>query len=94
MKKNLKKLTLALASIAVIALSGCAAAVSGAMNVTVTQETVMAETAKYFRADQKDISLLSYDKQALQTQYQIKYNGQLYNCNLYQGNVNCQKPGA
>jgi hypothetical protein len=60
----------------------------------VTDDVVMAKTAKYFGASPKDVTVSAIDKGALATSYQAKHAGQLYNCNIYYGEVTCKKPGG
>lgn len=74
--------------------SGCAPMVSGAMNTMVDENMVFEKTAKYFGVTRKEIIISSINKEALQTTYQTKYAGNLYNCWIYYGEVTCKKPGA
>lgn len=75
-------------------ISGCAPMISGAMNTIVDENAVYEKTAKYFGVTRKDIKISSIEKGALATSYQTRYAGNLYNCSIYYGEVNCKKPGA
>ena len=85
--------TIALASASVL-LGACAPMISGSMNMGMTQEKAVSETARYFGTTPDKILISNYDKGALSTSYQVRYSGTLYNCTIYYGEVKCTKPGA
>ena len=72
---------------------GCAPIVSSAMNASVNEQEVRTKTAQYFGASEDEITITSYDKQLLATGYQTTYQGELFNCRLYYGSVDCARPG-
>jgi hypothetical protein len=75
-------------------LSGCAPMISGAMNTMVDENVVFERTAKYFGTTRKDITITSIEKGALSTTYQTRFEGKLYNCSIYYGEVTCKQPGT
>lgn len=75
-------------------LSGCAPLLSGAMNAGVDEKAVVEKTAKYFGTSTNNLQVSNIDKGALTTSYQVRYSGNLYNCTIYYGDVNCQQPGG
>lgn len=75
-----------------ITMTGCAPLLAGTMNRSVTDDVVLEKTAKYFGANRKDISVAEIDKGVLSTTYQTKYKGNLYNCRIYYGDVECMNP--
>lgn len=78
---------------ALVYMSGCAPIVSSAMNVSVDEQEVRTKTAKYFGAPEDEIEITNYDKQLLATGYQTTYQGELFNCRVYYGSVDCARPG-
>lgn len=73
--------------------SGCGPILSATTNSSVTEDSVLADTAKYFGANPKEIKISNYNKGMLGTGYQATYKGTLYNCTIYYGNLTCKKPG-
>ena len=90
-KKNLNNITVVLA---ISVISGCAPMISGAMNSSVTNETVITKTSDYFGVSRNEIIITKIEKSALSTSYKTKYNGKNYNCTLYYGAVSCKEPGT
>lgn len=74
--------------------SGCAPMISGAMNLTVTDETVIEKTVSYFGTNSGEVKISDINKNALDTSYKAVYKKTLYNCNIYYGSVTCKQPGA
>jgi hypothetical protein len=74
--------------------AGCAPMLSGVMNSSVTNETIMAKTTDYFGVSRKEIIITKIKKSALSTSYKTKYNGKNYNCTIYYGAVSCKEPGT
>jgi hypothetical protein len=90
--RNIK--TLAIASSIGVLLSGCAPIISGAMNITVTDQTVLDKTAAYFGVQSSEIKVSEINKSALDTSYKVVYKKTLYNCYIYYGAVTCKQPGV
>lgn len=78
---------------AALTASGCAPAISGAMNAGVTQDEIRIKTAKYFGTSTSNVTISAVEKGLLATAYRTRYRGTLYNCSLYYGTVNCKRPG-
>ena len=75
-------------------ISGCAPMVSGAMNLSLDENSMLEKTASYFAVTRENIKLSSIDKGALSTSYQAQYLGKIYSCSIYYGAVNCNQPGT
>lgn len=78
----------------IIVLSGCAPVLSGAINATINDDTVVTKTADYFGVPQNEITVIKIHHGALSTTYNTRYDGKLYNCLIYYGKVTCKIPGA
>ena len=87
--------TIVASTIAICAtlISGCAPLLSGAMNASLDENAVVEKTAKYFGASRNELVISGIEKKALTTTYQTKYDGVLYNCSIYYGDVTCTQPG-
>lgn len=91
----MKKQLLALSSAFVLmGTTGCAPVLSGAMNMNMNESMASQKTAKYFGVAEKDVVVSQFEKGALNTTYQAKVGGKLYNCNIYYGDVQCKQPGT
>lgn len=86
--------SLCLIAVASVTIPGCAPMISGAMNMTVTPETISEKTAKYFGVAAGTLSISNIEKSALATSYQVRTAGKLYNCTIYYGDVQCKQPGT
>jgi hypothetical protein len=74
--------------------AGCAPMISGTMNASVTPEEVATKTADYFGVAASSLTITDYEKHTLATTYKTRVDGQLYNCRIYYGEVECRRPGA
>ncbi|EDZ2074326.1 hypothetical protein [Salmonella enterica] len=74
-------------------LSACAPVISGSMNAFTTETDVIQKTAKYFGVEESKIKISNIDKGALSTEYNVNYNGAIYGCRIYYGEVACEKRG-
>jgi hypothetical protein len=68
--------------------------ISGAMNLTTSQDDVRQKTAKYFGVQVTELEISNIEKQALSTDYQVRHKGKFYNCTIYYGEVSCKQPGG
>lgn len=75
-------------------ITGCAPMISGAMNVSVTNEIVITKTAKYFGVTHKEVTVTAMEKGPLSTSYQTIVSDKFYNCILQYGDVSCKQPGS
>jgi len=91
----MKKLkTVFVAAAATASLTACAPMISGAMNAGVTEQDVIDKTVKYFGAPRQELTITDIEKNALSTDYKVRYKGKNYNCSVYYGDVTCKQPGA
>ena len=75
--------------------TGCAAIASGATNAGVDQAAAIDMTAKHFSVDKKAVTMVSFDKGLLGTNYQVRVDGKLYNCIVQYGALSgCKQPGT
>lgn len=77
-----------------VAMTGCAPMMSGAMNVNMSEDLAATKTASYFGASKGDIVVSQFDKSALTSAWKATYQGKLYNCSIYYGEVTCKQPDA
>lgn len=91
-KKIIARVAIILAGSAFI--SACAPMISGVMNASVDENSVFEKTAKYFGVARESITISSIEKGALETSYQAKHAGKIYNCLIYYGAVSCKQPGV
>ena len=89
-----KIFTIVLASVGAMLMAGCAPMISGAMNASLNDDKLIEKTADYFGVKRDEINVSSIEKNVLTTDYKVRHNGQLYNCNIYYGAVSCKKPGG
>lgn len=75
-------------------ISGCAPMISGVMNHSVDENSMLEKTANYFGVTRENITVSSIEKSAFSTSYQANYSGKIYNCSIYYGAVNCNQPGT
>ncbi|MBS1943308.1 MAG: hypothetical protein JST38_20795 [Bacteroidetes bacterium] len=80
----------ALASLAAIALAGCAPMISGTMNLSNNEETVNKKATEYFKAAPGQVKVSNIEKHALNTTFRAQYRGKSYNCHVYYGDVTCK----
>lgn len=89
-----KTITKVAATLAISALfSGCAPIISGVINASINEDSLVEKTATYFSAPRESIAISGIKKEALATSYLATYKGKSYNCSVYYGAVNCKSPG-
>ncbi|MCY1165272.1 putative peptidoglycan binding domain protein [compost metagenome] len=91
-KKNFVQIASLLAASTFI--TGCAPMISGVMNSTVDENSLLEKTAKYFGTPRENLTVSSIEKAALSTSYQAKNAGKIYNCTIYYGEVSCNQTGT
>lgn len=72
-------------------MSACAPLISGAMNATVTEDSLKAKTAEYLGVPAETLAIQSIDKSALSTSYKAQYGNMRYGCTIYYGQVDCKQ---
>ena len=92
MRKKILGPILAVSTIAL--LSACGPMISGSMNAATTEQDVISKTAEYFGTSPGNVQISNVKKNMLNTTYRARYRGTLYNCQVYYGNVSCEKPGG
>ena len=75
-------------------LTGCAPIVSGAMNATLTDETILEKTGSHFGAPLSKITISDKQNDVISTTYKTHYAGKVYNCSIYYGTVKCDLLGS
>ncbi len=80
-----------LLAVAVSGMSACAPIISGAMNATVTEDSLKAKTADYLGVPAQSLTISSVDKGALSTAYKAQYGNLRYGCTIYYGQVDCKQ---
>lgn len=77
--------------VAASTMSACAPMISGAMNATVTEDSLKAKTADYLGVPAESVVISSMDKGALSTTYKAQYGDSRYGCTIYYGQLDCKQ---
>ncbi|MFW6098784.1 MAG: peptidoglycan-binding protein [bacterium] len=77
--------------VAASTVSACAPMISGAMNASVSEESLKAKTADYLGVPAEGVAITSMDKGALSTTYKAQYGDNRYGCSIYYGQIDCKQ---
>lgn len=77
--------------VAASTVSACAPMISGAMNASVSEESLKAKTAEYLGVPAEGVAITSMDKGALSTTYKAQYGDNRYGCSIYYGQIDCKQ---
>ncbi|WP_394475123.1 peptidoglycan-binding protein [Ralstonia mannitolilytica] len=77
--------------VAASTMSACAPMISGAMNATVSEDSLKAKTADYLGVPAEGVAITSMDKGALSTTYKAQYGDNRYGCSIYYGQIDCKQ---
>lgn len=77
--------------VAASTMSACAPMISGAMNASVSEDSLKAKTADYLGVPAEGVAITSMDKGALSTTYKAQYGDNRYGCTIYYGQIDCKQ---
>lgn len=77
--------------VAASSMSACAPMISGAMNASVSEDSLKAKTADYLGVPAEGVAITSMDKGALSTTYVAQYGDNRYGCSIYYGQIDCKQ---
>ncbi len=78
----------------IVSISGCAAVLSSASNVSVDEAVALKKTAEYFGASESRVKITNFQKNIISAEYRAIYKNTLYNCVIQYGGVECSRPGG
>lgn len=77
--------------VAASTMSACAPMISGAMNASVSEDSLRTKTADYLGVPAQSVVISSMDKGALSTTYKAQYGDKRFGCTVYYGQVDCKQ---
>ena len=77
--------------VAASTMSACAPMISGAMNASVSEDSLKTKTADYLGVPAEGVTITSMDKGALSTTYKAQYGDNRYGCSIYYGQIDCKQ---